>query len=169
MSSGDQLVLDERAHEVEVGLRRRREADLDLLEAELEEQVEEPLLPRRVHRVDERLVPVAQVGRAPDRRPVEHDVRPGAIGQVDGVVRAVLVERHRHRGSLLRRTDFSRGVRVHGNGYVESLDPLAGKEPGKEEAKRNRAEDGGKGHATLSDHRGNHSRQAADEGVHLST
>ena len=36
----DQVLLDEPAHEVEVGLRRRREADLDLLDPEPHEQVE---------------------------------------------------------------------------------------------------------------------------------
>ena len=35
VSSGMQVLLDQPAHEVEVGLRRRREADLDLLDAEL--------------------------------------------------------------------------------------------------------------------------------------
>src|SRR5436305_1856121 len=44
------------------------EAALDLREAELEQQREEPALAVRVHGVDERLVAVAQVGRAPDRR-----------------------------------------------------------------------------------------------------
>ena len=36
---GDQALLDQPPHEVEVGLRRGREADLDLLEAHLHEQV----------------------------------------------------------------------------------------------------------------------------------
>ena len=65
---GDELLLDEHAHEVEVGPRGGGEADLDLREAELEQQREEPALAVRVHGVDERLVAVAQVGRAPDRR-----------------------------------------------------------------------------------------------------
>ena len=50
-----------------------------------------------VHRLDERLVAVAQVGRAPDRRAVDDAVGPGAVGQVDGRVRAVFPVRHRHR------------------------------------------------------------------------
>ena len=41
---GDQLVLNQVADEVEVGLRRRREADLDLPDAEPDEQVEHRLL-----------------------------------------------------------------------------------------------------------------------------
>ncbi len=128
---GDQLVLDQIADEVEVGLRRRREADLDLLDAEPDEQVEHRLLARRVHRLDERLVAVAQVGRAPDRRAVEHDLRPGAVGQVDGRVGAVLPVRHRH-GDLLGEGELL-PVCGSANGYVESLDPLAGKEGAKRE------------------------------------
>ena len=42
--------------------------DLDLLEAHLHERVEHAPLARRVHRVDQRLVAVAQVDRAPQRR-----------------------------------------------------------------------------------------------------
>ena len=64
----DQVLVDERAHEVEVRLRGGREADLDLLDPERDQEVEEPPLATGVHRVDERLVPVAEVGRAPDRR-----------------------------------------------------------------------------------------------------
>ena len=65
---GDQVLLDELAHEVEVGLAGRREPDLDLLEAHGHERLEHPQLADRVHRVDERLVAVAQVDRAPPRR-----------------------------------------------------------------------------------------------------
>ena len=92
----DAVFLDQPAHEVEVRLRRRRKPDFDLLHAKLDEQVEHPLLARGVHRLDERLVPVPQVGRAPDRRMVDHAVRPGAVGQVDGRIGAVFPVGHRH-------------------------------------------------------------------------
>ena len=65
---GDEVLLDELPDEVEVGLAGRREADLDLLEAHLHDGVEHPALAGRVHRVDERLVAVAEVDRAPQRR-----------------------------------------------------------------------------------------------------
>ena len=65
---GDQPLVDEHAHEVEVGLRGRREADLDLLEADGAEQREHAPLALDVHGVDERLVAVAQVDRDPARR-----------------------------------------------------------------------------------------------------
>ena len=76
---GDQVLFDELAHEVEVGLRRRREADLDLLVAHLHERLEHLALAHRVHRVDERLVAVSEVDRAPARRLLELDVGPAAV------------------------------------------------------------------------------------------
>ena len=62
--------LDEAADEVEVGLAGGREADLDLLVADRYEQVEHRVLAGGVHRVDQRLIAVAQVGREPARRSV---------------------------------------------------------------------------------------------------
>src|SRR4249920_447028 len=53
------VALDELADEVEVGLARGREPDLDLLVAKTAEELEDPPLARRRHRVDQRLVPVA--------------------------------------------------------------------------------------------------------------
>ena len=67
-SSGISVLFDEAAHEVEVGLAGRREADLDLLVAHAHEQVEHDALALGAHRVDERLVAVAQVDGAPARR-----------------------------------------------------------------------------------------------------
>ncbi len=64
---GDQVVLDELADEVEVGLAGGREADLDLLVAHPDQQLEHPPLAVGRHRVDQRLVAVAQVDRAPAR------------------------------------------------------------------------------------------------------
>ena len=133
----NQVLVDERAHEVEVRLRGGREADLDLLDPEPDQEVEEPPLATGIHRADERLVPVTQVGRAPDRRLREHHVRPGAVGQRDGFVGAVLVERHRsgHRTSaqLLRKgglLPLGAGARVR---VCRRSHPLAGKEEGKRE------------------------------------
>ena len=66
---GNQVIVDELPDEVEVGLGRGREADLYLLDAEPDEQVEEALLARPVHRAHQRLVAVAKIGRAPDGSP----------------------------------------------------------------------------------------------------
>ena len=91
---GDHVLLDEHAHEVEVGLRRRGEADLDLLEAHGDEELEHPLLARGRHRVDEGLVAVAQVDGAPAGRLGDDGRGPGAVGQVDGAVGAIALPRH---------------------------------------------------------------------------
>ena len=99
---GHEVFLDQLAHEVEVGLRRRREADLDLLEAHLHERVEHAPLALGVHRVDERLVPVTKVDRAPQRRLHEPLVGPGAVGKDEGLERLVLGERHRAWGDGFR-------------------------------------------------------------------
>ena len=100
---GDRAVGDDLADEVEVGLARGREADLDLLVTHPHQQVEHAALAGRAHRVDQRLVAVSQVHRAPQRCAVEHDVGPGAVGQHDGgdVLGVGQVAVHRHRGSQL--------------------------------------------------------------------
>ena len=92
---GDPVALDELADEVEVGLAGRREPDLDLLVAHPDQQVEHRHLAGRRHRVDQRLVAVAQVGGQPARGLGDRRGRPGAVGQVDRRERAVAVERHR--------------------------------------------------------------------------
>src|SRR5271154_3430655 len=68
---GNQIPFDDLTLEIEVGLRRRGEADLDLLEADLDERLEEGELALRIHRVDEGLVTVTQVDTGPPRRPVK--------------------------------------------------------------------------------------------------
>jgi hypothetical protein len=95
----DPVLLDQPADEVELGLRRRGEADLDLTEADGHQQLEHPPLALAVHRLDQRLVPVAQVGAAPDRGAVEHPARPAPVGQGHRRGRPVLAARilfHRH-------------------------------------------------------------------------
>ena len=91
---GDQVLFDQLADEVEVGLAGRREADLDLLEAHLDQRVEHAPLALRVHRVDQGLIAVAQVDAAPQRCLVDDDVGPRAVVEHDRYVRLVLAERH---------------------------------------------------------------------------
>ena len=64
---GDPVVVDELADEVEVGLARCRETDLDLLEPHRDQRLEHVQLARWVHRIDQCLVAVAQVDGAPQR------------------------------------------------------------------------------------------------------
>ena len=68
---GDHIVFDQRAAEFVFRLARRGETDLDLLEADLDEKLEEFELFLKAHRDDERLIAVAQVHAAPNRRLVE--------------------------------------------------------------------------------------------------
>ena len=58
----NQVFLDQLANEVEVGLRRRRKRNLDFLEADFHELAKHAQLPRGVHRLDQRLIAIAQVG-----------------------------------------------------------------------------------------------------------
>ena len=94
---GDEVLLDQQADEVVVGLGRGGEADLDLLESHLHQRLEHAPLALGVHRVDERLVAVPQVHRAPARRLRQLLVRPGPIAQIEGDEGHVPVERHRLR------------------------------------------------------------------------
>ncbi len=80
----DVLVVDQHAHEIEVGLRGGREAHLDLLDADLDQHFEEAQLLLRAHRLDQCLVTVAQVGAHPDRRRGDGAAWPLAVCQVDG-------------------------------------------------------------------------------------
>jgi hypothetical protein len=96
----DHLLFDELAHEVEIGLRRRRESDLDLLEAHVAEQLEHARLAVGIHRLDERLIAVAQIDGAPDRRFGDDLGGPLSVGQRDGLEGNVLFARGRHHGFL---------------------------------------------------------------------
>ena len=88
-------------------------------------ELEESPLARAVHRVDERLVAIAKVGRAPDRGRVEDAVGPRSIGQIDGRVRSVFPVRHRHRVLLGSENERTRGAAK--NGYVGACFPYRGR------------------------------------------
>ena len=64
----DQVLLDQRPQKFVFGLACGGEADFDLLKADLDEELEELQLLFEVHRDNQRLVSVAQIDRAPDRR-----------------------------------------------------------------------------------------------------
>ena len=80
---GDRAVADQAGNEVELGCARSGEADLDFLDADLDQQVEEAALLFRVHRVDQRLVAIAHVGGQPARGRRDDLAGPLAVGQVD--------------------------------------------------------------------------------------
>ena len=93
-SSGIAPRLDDRADEVEIGLRGGGKGDLDLLEPHVDQELEHAVLALDAHRLDQRLIAVAKVDRAPDRRLVDDARGPLAVGQDDGRVGAVLLNRH---------------------------------------------------------------------------
>ncbi len=78
---GNGAVGDDLADEVEVGLAGRREADLDLLVAHADQEVEHAALAGGAHRVDQRLVAVAQIHRAPQGGAGDDAVGPRAVGE----------------------------------------------------------------------------------------
>ena len=80
---GDEILFDQRAHEVEVRPRSRWKADLDLFEADAQQLVEHAPLALDVHRFDEGLIAIAQIDTAPARRAIDRAIRPTSIGQLD--------------------------------------------------------------------------------------
>ena len=108
---GHRVFLDQRAHEVVVSLRGRRETNLDLLITQLNEQVEHAALAGRIHRLNEGLVAIAQVGGHPARRLRDALGGPLAIRQVDRIrieERPILTNRHARAGG-----DGNSGCSLH--------------------------------------------------------
>ena len=93
----DEVLLDDLSHEIEIGLRGRREADFDLLVAHIDKKLKHAQLPLRRHGVDECLIAVSKVDRAPARSLGDDGVGPGAIGQIDGGEGLVAAVRHGRR------------------------------------------------------------------------
>ena len=106
--------VDDAADEVVVRLRRRRKAHLDFHETDFEQQLVHAQLFVHIHRVDQRLVAIAQVHAAPARRFGEGVVRPLPIRQRHRGERTVLGERH---GPFAApgRGRLTRLLRVHRN------------------------------------------------------
>src|SRR6202023_1084632 len=98
---GHPPLLNQLADKSKVGLRCRGKADFDLLEAEPYQQLEHPAFTVRSHRLDQRLIPVAQVDAAPQRRAVDDLRRPAPVGQIDGRKGAVFVDGHASHRKLL--------------------------------------------------------------------
>ena len=90
---GNQPLDDQLAREVVVGLRRRRKPDLDLLVAHLHQQLEHPKLAIGIHRLDQRLITVAQIDAAPHGRLGDALGRPLAIGNVDRLKGTIFAKR----------------------------------------------------------------------------
>ena len=91
---GNRARFDDRADEVEIGLRSGGEGDLDLLEAHAGEEPEHAVLAFDAHRLDQSLIAVAEVDGAPDRRLLDCASGPLPVGQDHRRVSAVLLNRH---------------------------------------------------------------------------
>ena len=59
---GNATGIDQPADEIEFGRSGGRESDFDLLEADFDQQIEKTGFLFRAHRIDQRLVAIAQVG-----------------------------------------------------------------------------------------------------------
>ena len=73
------VFVDQPAHEVVVRLAGRRKADHDLLDADIDQQLPEPLFLFHRHRFEQRLVAVTQIFADPDGRFLKIAIRPGAV------------------------------------------------------------------------------------------
>ena len=81
---GDETLVDQHPHEVEVGLAGRGKTDLDLLVAHRDEQLEHDALAFGTHGVDEGLIAIAQIDGAPHWSRRDDLGWPGTVGQVSG-------------------------------------------------------------------------------------
>ena len=109
------IFFDDAPNEIEVGLRRRRKAHFDFGEADFEQQIPHLQLFVDVHRIDERLIAVAQIDAAPARRLRDDAVRPLPILQIDrrecdDTSETACARAHcRHCPALLRNLLFAHG------------------------------------------------------------
>ena len=78
---GDAVLLDQAAGEVELDLRGRGEAHLDLLESDPNEHFEELELLFDTHRLSERLIAIAEVDAAPQGCLAQGSIWPLPMGQ----------------------------------------------------------------------------------------
>ena len=119
-SIGNQVLVDQAAREVELRLRRRRKADFDFLEAELDEQREHLELLRDGHRLHERLVAVAQIDAAPVGRALDRAARPLPVVERERAIGAVLAVVEVAHGQSLDAAARDRAVILGGRRAAET-------------------------------------------------
>src|SRR5690606_37550624 len=79
----DFILIDQETYKVKIRLRGGRETNLDFLETELHQMAEHAQFALMAHRLDQRLVAIAKVNAAPDRRLGDHFRRPLSVRQID--------------------------------------------------------------------------------------
>jgi len=82
---GYQALFDDFAHEIKIRLRGGGKAHFDFLESDFDQHVEHAAFARRIHRLDQRLIAIAQIDAAPHGRCLDDLVRPDSIGKIDGL------------------------------------------------------------------------------------
>ena len=105
----NELTLDQHTNEIVIGFGSRREADLDLLEAQRHQQIPETQLALGIHRVDEGLVAVTKIDGTPTRCTLQSLARPRTLRVIKRhllIVCDVLVVRHL--AGLLRSSNITR-------------------------------------------------------------
>ena len=105
----NELTLDQHTDEIVIGFGSRREADLDLLEAQRHQQIPETQLALGIHRVDEGLVAVTKIDGTPTRCTLQSLARPRTLRVIKRhllIVCDVLVVRHL--AGLLRSSNITR-------------------------------------------------------------
>ena len=93
---GDVAALDELPADLKLGLRGGGEADLDLLDADVQQGVEILQLFLEIHGVHQGLIAVPQVHRAPDGGLGDLLVGPGAVLHLEGDKGNILLKRLAH-------------------------------------------------------------------------
>ena len=127
---GHRAGADEVLDEIELCRACTRETDLDFLHANLHQQFEETRLLHRIHRVDDRLVAVPQIGGKPAGRRRDRAARPLAVRQVDlreGPVLAARFGQHGH-GKTVSTKGLGRLRQSLGRGWRRSR-PSAASRP----------------------------------------
>ena len=105
----NELTLDQHTDEIVIGFGSRREADLDLLEAQRHQQIPETQLALGIHRVDEGLIAVTKIDGTPTRCTLQSLTRPRTLRVIKWhllIVCDVLVVRHL--AGLLRSSNITR-------------------------------------------------------------
>ena len=97
----DVVFFNQCAQDLILRFARRREADLNLLHADVDEELEHLQLFLQIHGVDKGLVAITQVDAAPDRRADDHLVGPFAAFHFDRGERDVLFAAFIHSEFLL--------------------------------------------------------------------
>src|SRR5271154_390207 len=83
------IFVNETADKIEISAGSRGETDLDFLKSHGNQRIKEAAFTLRSHRLDERLIAVAKIDAAPDRRPRGCCTGPAPVGQLNRRKRAI--------------------------------------------------------------------------------